>query len=132
MEIEMKNRGLMIDPAANTPIIILKDVNGDSMLPIWVGPFEANAIAVEIEKLATQRPMTHDLLKNVIWEFGAKVRRVVITDLIDNTFLAIIELTKAGELLVLDSRPSDEIALALRVDCAIYVSEDASEISSPA
>src|SRR2546425_3443372 len=91
MEIEMKIRGLMMDPAANTPIIILKDVNGESMLPIWVGPFEANAIAVEIEKLATQRPMTHDLLKNIIWEFGASVRRVVITDLIDNTFLAVIE-----------------------------------------
>jgi len=132
MEIEMKIRGLMMDPAANTPIIILKDVNGDSMLPIWVGPFEANAIAVEIEKLATQRPMTHDLLKNVIWEFGANVRRVVITDLIDNTFLAVIELTKAGELLLLDSRPSDAIALALRVDCPIYVNEEVIKNSSTA
>lgn len=132
MEIEMKIRGLMMDPAANTPIIILKDVNGDSMLPIWVGPFEANAIAVEIEKLATQRPMTHDLLKNVIWEFGANVRRVVITDLVDNTFLAVIELTKAGELLLLDSRPSDAIALALRVDCPIYVNEEVIKNSSTA
>lgn len=132
MEIEMKIRGLMMDPAANTPIIILKDVNGDSMLPIWVGPFEANAIAVEIEKLATQRPMTHDLLKNVIWEFGANVRRVVITDLIDNTFLAVIELTRAGELLLLDSRPSDAIALALRVDCPIYVNEEVIKNSSTA
>lgn len=132
MEIEMKIRGLMMDPAANTPIIILKDVNGDSMLPIWVGPFEANAIAVEIEKLATQRPMTHDLLKNVIWEFGANVRRVVITDLIDNTFLAVIELTKSGELLLLDSRPSDAIALALRVDCPIYVNEEVIKNSTTA
>jgi bifunctional DNase/RNase len=132
MEIEMKIRGLMMDPSANTPIIILKDVNGESMLPIWVGPFEANAIAVEIEKMATQRPMTHDLLKNVIWEFGANVRRVVITDLIDNTFLAVIELTKAGELLTLDSRPSDAIALALRVDCPIYVNEDVIKNSSTA
>jgi bifunctional DNase/RNase len=132
MEIEMKIRGLMMDPAANTPIVILKDVNGEAMLPIWVGPFEANAIAVEIEKLATQRPMTHDLLKNIIWEFGASVRRVVITDLIENTFLAVIELTKGGEVLVVDSRPSDAIALALRVDCPIYVNEEVIKNSSAA
>jgi len=130
MEIEMKIRGLMMDPAANTPIVILKDVNGESMLPIWVGPFEANAIAVEIEKLAPQRPMTHDLLKNIIWEFGASVRRVVITDLIENTFLAVIELTRAGEVVVVDSRPSDAIALALRVDCPIYVNEEVIKNSS--
>jgi len=132
MEIEMKIRGLMMDPAANTPIIILKDVNGDSMLPIWVGPFEANAIAVEIEKLSTQRPMTHDLLKNIIWEFGASVRRIVITDLIENTFLAVIELTRNGEVMVIDSRPSDAIALALRVDCPIYVNDEVIRNSSTA
>ena len=132
MEIEMKIRGLMMDPSANTPIIILKDVNGESMLPIWVGPFEANAIAVEIEKLSTQRPMTHDLLKNIIWEFGGSVRRVVITDLIDNTFLAVIELTKGGDLLMVDSRPSDAIALALRVDCPIYVNDEVIKDSSTA
>jgi bifunctional DNase/RNase len=132
MEIEMKIRGLMMDPAANTPIIILKDVNGESMLPIWVGPFEANAIAVEIEKLSTQRPMTHDLLKNIIWEFGASVRRIVITDLIENTFLAVIELTRNGEVMVVDSRPSDAIALALRVDCPIYVNDDVIRNSSTA
>ena len=124
MEIEMKIRGLMMDPAANTPIVILKEVNGESMLPIWVGAFEANAIAVEIEKLATQRPMTHDLLKNVVWELGASVKRVVITDLIDSTFLAVIEMTRNGEVLVIDSRPSDAIALALRVDCPIYVKDE--------
>jgi uncharacterized protein len=132
MEIEMKIRGLMMDPAANTPIIILKDVNGEAMLPIWVGPFEANAIAVEIEKLSTQRPMTHDLLKNIIREFGASVRRIVITDLIDNTFLAVIELLRDSELLVIDSRPSDAIALALRVDCPIYVNEEVIKNSSTA
>src|SRR5215467_11369993 len=104
MEIEMKIRGLMMDPAANTPIIILKDVNSDSMLPIWVGAFEANAIAVEIEKLATQRPMTHDLLKNVIWELGASVRRIVITDLVDNTFYAVVEMTKDSEVVAIDAR----------------------------
>ena len=124
MEIEMKIRGLMMDPTANTPIVVLKEANGDSMLPIWVGAFEANAIAVEIEKLATQRPMTHDLLKNIVWELGASVRRVVITDLIDSTFFAVIEMTRAGEVLAIDSRPSDAIALALRVDCPIYVKDE--------
>lgn len=130
MEIEMKIRGLMMDPTANTPIIILKDISGDAMLPIWVGAFEANAIAVEIEKLATPRPMTHDLVKNIIWELGATVRRVVITDLMDNTFFAVIEMMKDGELLVVDSRPSDAIALALRVDCPIYVNEEVIKNSS--
>lgn len=130
MEIEMKIRGLMMDPAANTPIIILKDVSGDAMLPIWVGAFEANAIAVEIEKLASQRPMTHDLIKNVIWELGAVVRRIVITDLVDNTFFAVIEMIRDGEVLVVDSRPSDAIAIALRVDCPIYVNEEVIKNSS--
>jgi len=130
MEIEMKIRGLMMDPTANTPIIILKDVNGDAMLPIWVGAFEANAIAVEIEKLATQRPMTHDLLKNVIWELGATVRRIIITDLLDNTFYAVIEMSRNGEIFAIDSRPSDAIALALRVDCPIYVNDDVVKNSS--
>ena len=120
-----------MDPSANTPIIILKDVNGEGMLPIWVGAFEANAIAVEIEKLGTQRPMTHDLVKNIIWELGASVRRVVITDLIDNTFFAVIEIVRNGEVVVIDSRPSDAIALALRADCPIYVSQEVIDISSP-
>src|SRR5215211_6375718 len=107
MEIEMKIRGLMMDPSANTPIIILKDVNGEAMLPIWVGAFEANAIALEIEKLPSQRPMTHDLLKNIITEVGAIVRRVIITDLINNTFFAVIEISKNGEVVFIDSRPSN-------------------------
>lgn len=124
MEIEMKIRGLMMDPAANSPIIILKDVNGEAMLPIWVGAFEANAIALEIEKLPSQRPMTHDLIKNIIMEFGATVRRIIITDLIDNTFFSVIELIKNGEVVLIDSRPSDAIALALRADCPIYVNEE--------
>jgi bifunctional DNase/RNase len=123
MEIEMKIRGLMMDPAANSPIIILKEVNGDTVLPIWVGAFEANAIAIEIEKQAPQRPMTHDLVRNIIRELGATVRRVVITDLIENTFFAVIEMVRNGEVLMVDSRPSDAIALALRVDCPIYVSQ---------
>lgn len=132
MEIEMKIRGLMMDPAANTPIIILKDVNGEAMLPIWVGAFEANAIAVEIEKLATQRPMTHDLVKNILWELGATVRRIVITHLIENTFFAVIEMVRDGEVILIDSRPSDAIALALRTDCPIYVNQEVINSSSSA
>ena len=124
MEIEMKIRGLMIDPTANTPIVILKDVNSDTMLPIWVGAYEANAIALEIEKIAPQRPMTHDLLKNVINQMGASVQRIVVTDLIDNTFYAVIELVMGERTIFLDSRPSDAIALALRTDCPIYVNEE--------
>ena len=124
MEIEMKIRGLMIDPTANTPIVILKDINSDTMLPIWVGAYEANAIALEIEKIAPQRPMTHDLLKNVIDQMGASVKRIVVTDLIDNTFYAVIELMVGQRTIFLDSRPSDAIALALRSDCPIYVNED--------
>jgi len=130
MEIEMKIRGLMMDPSANTPIIILKDVNGEALLPIWVGAFEANAIATEIEKLSSQRPMTHDLLKNVIWELGASIRRVIITDLQHNTFFAVIEMLRAEELITVDARPSDAIALALRVDCPIYVNEEVIKNSS--
>lgn len=124
MDIEMKIRGLMIDPTANTPIVILKDINSDTMLPIWVGAYEANAIALEIEKIAPQRPMTHDLLKNVINQMGANVQRIVVTDLIDNTFYAVIELQMGEKTIFLDSRPSDAIALALRTDSPIYVNED--------
>ena len=125
MEIEVKIRGLMMDPNSGTPIIILKDVNSDTMLPIWVGAYEANAIALEIEKIAPQRPMTHDLLRNLITEMGARVERVVVTELRDNTFFAVIEMRNgAGEAILLDSRPSDAIALALRADCPIYVNEE--------
>lgn len=125
MEIEVKIRGLMMDPSTGTPIIILKDVNSEIMLPIWVGAYEANAIALEIEKIAPQRPMTHDLLRNLIVEIGASVERVVVTELRDNTFFAVIEMrSQGGELLMLDARPSDAIALALRADCPIYVNEE--------
>jgi bifunctional DNase/RNase len=122
MEIEVKIRALMMDPNSGTPIIILKDVNSETMLPIWVGAYEANAIALEIEKIAPPRPMTHDLLRNLIVELGLKVDRVVVTSLRDNTFYAVIEMTgENGEPMRLDSRPSDAIALALRADCPIYV-----------
>jgi len=122
MEIEVKIRALMMDPNSGTPIVILKDVDSDTMLPIWVGAYEANAIALEIEKIAPPRPMTHDLLRNLIIELGIQVERVVVTSLRDNTFFAVIEMRMSdGNRMVLDSRPSDAIALALRADCPIYV-----------
>lgn len=122
MEIEVKIRALMMDPNSGTPIIILKDINSETMLPIWVGAYEANAIALEIEKIAPPRPMTHDLLRNLIVELGLKVDRVVVTSLRENTFYAVIEMMdEDGEPMRLDSRPSDAIALALRADCPIYV-----------
>jgi bifunctional DNase/RNase len=124
MEIEVKIRGLMMDPVTNMPIVILKDVNGPGVLPIWVGIYEANAIALEIEKVATPRPMTHDLIKNVLMGLEARVRRVVVSDLRDDTFFAVIWLEKNGQVISIDSRPSDALALALRVDCPIYVEED--------
>jgi len=112
----------MMDPNSGTPIIILKDVQSDTVLPIWVGAYEANAIALEIEKIAPPRPMTHDLLRNLIVELGVHVDRVVVTSLRDNTFFAVIEMHNSeGNKMVLDSRPSDAIALALRADCPIYV-----------
>ncbi|MCS6817213.1 MAG: bifunctional nuclease family protein [Blastocatellia bacterium] len=123
MEREVKVRGLILDPANNSPVVILKDVASEAMLPIWIGVFEANAIAMEIEKAVPQRPMTHDLLKNVIAQLGASVERVVITDLIDSTFYAIIVLDVSGEKIIVDSRPSDAIALALRTDSPIFVAE---------
>ncbi len=131
MEIEVKIRGLMMDPNSGTPIIILKDVNGDSMLPIWVGAYEANAIALEIEKIAPQRPMTHDLLRNLIVQAGFRVSRVTITDLRENTFYATIELLdEKGGKTTLDARPSDAIALALRMDSAVFVEQKVLDISA--
>ena len=130
VEIEVKIRGLMMDPSSGTPIIILKDVHSDTMLPIWVGAYEANAIALEIEKIAPQRPMTHDLLRTLIVEMGARVERVVVTELRDNTFFAVIEMRNSeGDPLMLDSRPSDAIALALRADCPIFVNEEVIQAS---
>src|ERR1700692_1810767 len=107
MEVEMRIRGLLLDPNTNMPIVVLKDVNSESVLPIWVGVFEANAIALEIEKVAPPRPMTHDLLKNVITGLGAVVERVVVTELRNDTFFAAIWATRNGDSVVIDSRPSD-------------------------
>ena len=120
-----------MDPNTNTPIVVLKGVESETVLPIWVGAFEANAIALEIEKIVPQRPMTHDLLRNVIIECGLTASRVIVTDLHENTFYAIIELKdKNGELVSMDSRPSDAIALALRLDCPIFVKQTVIELSA--
>jgi len=123
MLIEMTIKGLMVDPITNMPIVILKDKDGERVLPIWVGIFEANAIALQIENVATPRPMTHDLLRNVIADLEGAVDRVVVSDLKENTFFAIIHLTVKGERVVVDARPSDAIALALRTRAPILVEE---------
>lgn len=130
MPVEMKVKGLMIDPVSNMPIIILKNPTGEAVLPIWVGIFEANAIAMQLEKIVSPRPMTHDLLKNVIVDLRATVQRIVITELKDNTFYAAIHVTQNGQEYQIDSRPSDAIALALRVDVPIFVEEAVLEKSS--
>jgi bifunctional DNase/RNase len=113
----------MMDPATNMPIVVLKDVASDTVMPIWVGIFEANAIAIEIEKVAAPRPMTHDLARNLIRHLNGSLERVVITELRDDTFFATLWLRQDNEQLAIDARPSDAIALALRADCPIYVSE---------
>lgn len=123
MEVEVRIRGLMMDPATNMPIIVLKDVASDTVMPIWVGIFEANAIAIEIEKVAAPRPMTHDLTRNLIRHLNATLERVIINELKDETFFATLWLRQDGEPITVDARPSDAIALALRADCPIYVSE---------
>jgi hypothetical protein len=119
----MKIRGLMMDPVTNMPIVVLKDVQGNSVLPIWVGVYEANAIALEIEKVQTPRPMTHDLLRNVFLGLEVRVDKIVVSDLKDDTFYAVIWVEREGQLIMLDSRPSDALALALRMDCPIFVDE---------
>jgi bifunctional DNase/RNase len=129
MDIEMKIRGLMVDPSTNAPIVILKDVTGDTVLPIWVGLYEANAIALEVEKASPPRPMTHDLLKNLIHGLNAEVQRIVVTELRDDTFYAVIWMEQNGESVTIDARPSDAIALALRTDCPIYVSEEVLKVA---
>jgi len=123
MDIEVRIRGLMMDPATKMPIVVLKDVASDMVMPIWVGIFEANAIMFEIEKVAAPRPMTHDLTRNLIQHLNAQLERIVITELKDDTFMAILWLRQGEEAMTVDARPSDAIALALRADCPIYVSE---------
>jgi bifunctional DNase/RNase len=123
MQIEMTIKGLMVDPITNMPIIILRDKDGGRVLPIWVGVFEANAIALQIENVSTPRPMTHDLLRNVIHDLRAEIRKIVVSDLKENTFYALIHLEVNGEPLAVDARPSDAIALALRARAPIFVED---------
>jgi bifunctional DNase/RNase len=124
MEREFKIKGLMMDPITNSPIVILQGVEKNTLLPIWVGIFEANAIALQIERIDTPRPMTHDLLKNILLHLDATVEKIVVTDLQENTFFATIFLDMQGNRVTIDSRPSDAIALALRTDAPIFVSQD--------
>ncbi len=123
MQIEMTIKGLMVDPITNTPIIILRDKDGQRVLPIWVGMFEANAIALQIENVTTPRPMTHDLLKNVIQDLHGRIEKIVVSDLKENTFYALIYLRVNGDTIAVDARPSDAIALALRARVPIFVEE---------
>jgi len=123
MEVEMKIRGLMMAPVNNMPIVILRDSAGSRILPIWVGVYEANAIALEIEKVATQRPMTHDLIKTLLLGMEAGVRKVVVSELKDDVFYAVIWVEREGKLTSIDSRPSDALAIALRLDCPIFVED---------
>ena len=123
MQIEMTIKGLMVDPITNTPIVILRDKDGQKVLPIWVGIFEANAIALQIENISTPRPMTHDLLRNIIHDLKAQVQKIVVCDLQENTFYALIYLALNGDTVAIDARPSDAIALALRVEAPIFVAQ---------
>ncbi len=130
MSLEVKIRALMIDPVSNMPIIVLKNEGGAQVLPIWVGIFEANAIAMILEKITPPRPMTHDLLKNVIEELSHGIEKVVITDLRDNTFYARIHISGKDGSQSVDARPSDAIALALRAGAPIHIEERVMEQSS--
>jgi uncharacterized protein len=130
MAIQMTIKGLMIDPITNMPIIVLRDQSGERILPIWVGVFEANAIALQMENVETPRPMTHDLLRNVIQDLEARVERIVVCDLRENTFYAEIHLHSGGRPLTVDARPSDAIALALRTRSPIFVEESVIEGAS--
>ena len=123
MQVKMSIKGLMVDPITNTPIVILHDSQGQRILPIWVGLFEANAIAVQIANISTPRPMTHDLLRNVIRDLKADVQKIVVSDLKESTFYAAIHLIAGGKLVVIDARPSDAIALALRVSAPIFAED---------
>ena len=125
--VAMSIKGLMLDPVSNSPIVVLKDDDEKFFLPIWVGIFEANAIALQLENIETPRPMTHDLLRNMITELNARVTRIVINDLRDSTFFAQIRLMLGDRMLEIDARPSDAIALALRTEAPIYVAQSVLE-----
>lgn len=121
MLIEMAIKGLMVDPLTNLPIIILRDESNERVLPIWVGPVEANAIALQVENVSTPRPMTHDLLRHVVTQLGGTLTRVIIHDLQESTFYAYLEIMKDDERILVDARPSDALALSLRTRVPIFV-----------
>jgi hypothetical protein len=121
---QMKIEGLLFDPRSNMYILLLKEVNGHETLPIWIGKPEADSIALALGKIVTPRPLTHDLLKNVIYELKMKVTKVVITEIIDNTYYAGLYIEKEGTEIPIDSRPSDAIAVAIRVNAPIFVDEN--------
>ena len=131
MQIEMTIKGLMVDPVTNVPIVILRDKDGQKVLPIWVGIFEANAIALQIENISTPRPMTHDLIRNIIQDLKASVQKIVVCDLQENTFYALIYLSLNGDTVAIDARPSDAIALALRTRAPIFVEETVIDNAKP-
>ncbi len=124
MEIEMKIKGLILDPISKMPIVVLEDLNSERILPIWIGVFEANAISLKVENIATPRPMTHDLLKNILSKFNIPIEKIVVNDVRDNTFYAVIYCRYKGQIIGIDSRPSDAIALALRTNTHIFVTEE--------
>lgn len=124
MEVEMKIRGLAVDANTNTPIVVLKQAEGEALLPIWLGIHEAQAIALQLQGIALPRPMTHDLMKTLLMGLETEIKKVVVNELRENTFYALIWLEREGKLISVDSRPSDALALALRVDCPIYVEEN--------
>jgi len=126
---EMKVGGLTVDPYTNTPIVLLKDLEEKDVVPIWIGFFEASAIATQLEEVKLVRPMTHDLLRNILDILGAQVLRVEVTDLRENTFYALIHIELNGAHYAIDSRPSDAIALALRTGSPIFVNEEVIEKS---
>ena len=129
MFLEMKVAGIVLDPYTNVPIVVLKDLEEKTSVPIWIGLVEASAIAMELEKIKIQRPLTHDLLKNVLVELKVEVVKIEVTDLRDNTYFALIYLDKGGEIMTVDSRPSDAIALALRTKSPIFVADKVIEKS---
>jgi bifunctional DNase/RNase len=121
MLIEMSIKGLMLDPITNMPIVLLRDAESQRVLPIWVGPVEASAIALQVENVAPPRPMTHDLLRNVLTDLGVTLERVIISDLRDNTFYAFLELKRGTEMVLVDARPSDALALSIRTKARVFV-----------
>lgn len=127
MEIEMKIKGLVVDPLSKMPIVVLEDLQSERILPIWIGVFEANAIALKIENISTPRPMTHDLLRDILSKFDVSIEKIVINDVRDNTFYAVIHFNQQNKTISIDSRPSDAIALALRLNAHIFVEEQVVE-----